>query len=743
MGLSVDPVGTPATPQFPGHADRERGTPLFRPAMERLALVFFWLYLAAWMGALFHAWTANPQLHHGDAFSDANVLNAAANFERWGLGLNCGLSTHFGTWSPQHPVKPYTHYPPGPEWIHMGLRGVGLHDLANYRGVSVGFAALALVLWWWVVRRVTGSYIIALFAAFFYSFCSSFTEYSDSLHQHSVMQLTFMICLAAWTAFEGAATTGRRALWLGIAAVIFFLDMWITFEHILMIPGYVAIRALLAGLRRNWRGALLIGLLPLLALSTRLAHNAIALGGMGAAIDDLSGSAKYRSDGAVMQVTIPRVFSIWIERLGAGKGSQGQEFDPGNAVPVLTPRTGITALAMLVLLVACWHRTEIDALRRGFGYAALLLICGILWFVVMRGHSYVHRHVIMLLLPGVSLLLAVLTAAAVWQWRGSPAHAPVRIVGPVLACLLVVWWARDIRHSRAGSILFDLDPNYRRVLADASAASEMRRAASEASFANVQRMHFVGKMYPVLTFECKRPFVYSTELPKSLPPGEAIWIEHWFPEEQQMAAEAFERFGLPDVFGGPVCSLVFRNTSRAATVDTDVVYQGGIRLVQFRQAETLDGQAWAVQGVFELAKAVDRDRFVASLLVETPNGASPKSVDSGLNNAMPRGRQPVVSLIVPKSEVKKGARFRFAIWDKAENRFSPPLDIQEAKLPPGAAWNPDGWGFSWSADRVMESSKSAATLGLISTEISTAIANSKPLGKLPGGLRGVLYLQPF
>ncbi len=576
----------------------------------------------------------------------------------------------------------------------MSLRALGLHELWHFRAVSIAFAGIALLLWWAIVRSVTKSNCIALLACFFYSFSASFTEYSDSLHQHTVMQLTFMGCLVSWLAYESAATPARRRIWLTVACVLFFVDLWISFEHILFIPGVIALRTVIVGFRQKWLGALLVGSLPLLVIGLRLGHNALALGGINAAMSDLFGSAKYRSDGDGQAITAAKVANAWWQRLGA-KEEGSDEYDPAMSFPVFRPRTAITIAALFILLIAAWDRSELYNVRRAFGFAILLLACGSLWFIAMRGHALVHRHVVMLLVPGLSLLVASLTAFGFWQWSNFPKKAPVRFLGPALSSLLIVWFVRDIRHSRAGTLLFQTNTTIAAQLAESRRAGEMRSLAGKSTLANVERIYFVGDMYPVFPYQVGRPFLFKNDLPDALAQNEAVWIEYWTPQERAAAEKALSRFGPPDVFSFSSSSLVFQQKNVTETVTTDITYDLGIKLVQMRFAETLDQQSWVAQTILEVPPAVRLDMLIGVVLVQDSEGKPKKLFDYALSSAMPRGARTVVSQIIPKKVVDAQAIFRFAFWYSSENRELKPVDPANAKLPQNSIWDEAKTGILW------------------------------------------------
>lgn len=669
----------------------------FRPMVEFASFWLFWAYTLAWIGTLIAIWTASPDLYHGDSFSDANVLNAAANFERWGMGLNCGLSTHFGTWHPDFPVKPYTHYPPGPEWIHMGLRQLGLRELQDFRVASLIVAGLALVLWRALIWRVTGSNLIALLAVFFYSFCAAFSEYADSLHQHTYMQVTLIASLYCWVRHEGACNRRLRRIWLGLTMFLLFCDLWITFEHILMIPAFVGARAVLGDFRRNWRGALLVGLIPLLALVTRLAHNAVALGDLNTAINDFVASARNRAEGAGEPASIASIAKTWIARLGAF-GNASSEFDPGKTIPALKPRTAITLAVLLAWLAWRQAHADMPTFRNGFVFGGTLLFSALLWFSIMRGHSYVHRHLVMLVVPGLSLIMAVAAAGGLWQWRIATNPA-TRAIGPALALLLLCWYARDFRHSRAGSKVFLVQNEHRTQLAEARTAAESRRRAGITGLANVERIYFVGEMHPELAAQCGIPFVFQLEPPLQPGPRDAIWVEHWSPAEQELARVLLARFGPPDTFGFACRSLVFQVKNRDEVIPVEINYEDSIKVTGIRKQETLDCSSWLIQCLLEIPAHVEGANTTALLDLVGADGASKRQFGVTFAQAQPRGARSIINQIVAKSYLAAGDQFRFSFQKTTPSTaLLLPQEPHTAKLPPDAHWEQDLLRFTWNPD---------------------------------------------
>lgn len=646
----------------------------------RAATRAFLVYWLAWMLLLAWVWSRHADVTHGDSYSDANVLNAARNYERCGFAHHAGLPVNEATCSPVDPARPYTHYPPGPEWLHLGLRVLGVHALGHFRLVSLAASAVALLLLVHLLTRLSGSRVLAVVAAVFYSWSLPFSQYADSLHQHAWSQLTAFGALAAWLAYEEAPTRRARAVWLTGAALVFFLDLWLTFEHILFVPIFVLGRTLLVGRRRDRLGLAVLLFTPLLVLAVRILHNSLALGGLSAAAHDLLGAATHRGglDGSFSWTAL---LEVWRARLG------GSDLPPGNhnaavAYPLLNDWVFWPALTLTGLLV--WGRREpaTRATRRGLAGAALLLLAGGAWLVVLPNHALVHPHLIQRLLPGLALLLAILALSGFAQARG-----PLRRwLGRLAAVVLCGGFVAHMRVAAPLNLLVELDGPAAEAARLREAQPGMIRAAGQTYFADVRRVYFAWS-YPDIAYWLDRPYVFCT-LPDELAPDELAWVVRWSDTDNQFMRTALRRFGLPDSFASPHHgSLVFSAAAQPPAID--VPYAGLGHLTLLRCVRTLDGGAWLVQTLHELAPDLPPERFanaVEQLALVTAAGDVARTDEMRFSWGVRDDDRLYLWHTLDAACVPPGARLRLGLlaWD-TQQPITP--DHITATLPPGATWD--------------------------------------------------------
>lgn len=683
-GALADPAG--AAPRIAGAES---------PRLKHAALLLFVVYAVAWTSFLGYLWASHPGLHHGDSFSDANVLSGGRNFDRFGIGLNYGLPTHRATPAPGRPAAPYTHYPPGPEWIHQALKAGGLHQLWQFRLVAVAAAGLALALLFVVVTQLTRRHVVALLAAFFYSWSAPFAQYADSLHQHAYMQLTLFAFFAAWLAYERAQTRRARRLWLALAGLAAFVDLWLTFEHVLFVPIFALARTLLVGRRRDLRGLVLVGCMPILVLALRIGHNSLALGGVQAACRDMFAAARYRAAPTEEPLAASALLECWRTRLG-GSALRRDHHDVEFAYPLLRSYVWLPAALLGMALVCTGHWKRQASARRGVGSAVVLLVAGAAWSVAMRNHVVPHRHTIMLLLPGLALLLASLTAAGLRLWCSAPRRALRRLVGPALAGIVLVGFGLHLRRSVALNFVYPFDNKVHHMVAERCQRLEGLSRAADGCLRDARRIYFLYGMYPELAYQIGRPYeFYSAELPAQLDADEVVWIEYWSDTERQLAWQAFRRCGFPDMPSPPnEYSLAFWGRPRDE-LTTDIPYEGACRLARLRWSSTLDGESWLLQALYCLPEsAAEPSELTHTTALVAADGSLGQVFDWQFGWGMREGRAVIACSYIPKSAFVPGARLRLGLWSSAENRALKP-DVEHAVLPPNAAWDSDHDAFYW------------------------------------------------
>jgi len=669
-------------------------SPAFPASVERAAHVAGIAFALGWMAVLAAIWIRHPGLQHGDSFSDANVLNASRNFEAAGFSTLWGLPYHRATWSPDRPGAPYTHYGPASEWIHEALRRCGLRELSQFRAASLLLTTVALLLFLHVAWRLSGSRVIAALAVFFYAWSAPFSQYADSLREHAYSQLTLFGFLAAWLAYEAATARRARRGWLALAGLCFFCDLWLTFEHVLMIPLFAAGRLLAPGGRRALRGLLLVGLVGAAALGTRLAHNSLAVGGVRRAVEDLMAVAKYRAGRDAQQFSYRELARVWRARLGRDRIRPG-DYVAEMAYPALTPTVRWTSGVLFVVLLCVWHAATSAPLRQALGNALLLLLAGGAWLLAMRNHAFIHRHIILLLMPGLALLLAGLATAGLQQWWCAQRAAPVRWVAPLVAIILLSSFAAEMRKSVALNQVVALEPKVHAEVLTRRLASQLRQHAGCRGLANVERLYFAGSELPEAAWEIGRPYQFGAlQLPDAIGPRDAVWIDAWSPEQRALAREAYARFGFPDVFASPLDMPLLFRPHQEPGLTADIDYQGLCRLVRMRCARTLDGTAWVLQSVWNLP-----DPEIAGTLLVAVESTDPvhRSLKGEIRftDALALDGAVLLNHRLPAHPGPAPTCLRIAVYDAHTLRPLSPTDPTRATLPPDAAWDPDACVITW------------------------------------------------
>lgn len=579
-GPNAQQGGSPAEPG--GSGKLQIAHPVILPLrLERFSRRAFWIFWVLFSGGLGLLWTRLPDLHHGDSFSDANVINAGRNFDRVGMAATCGLPVWWCSSEPGRLGPIYTHYPPGPEWIHQALKFVGLHELWQWRLISISTGALALLALWWFALQIAGSPTFAMLAVLFYAVSAPFTQFADSIHQHTYMQLTLFGCLGAWCAVERAQTSCARGIWLTLAGLFLFLDLWLTFEHVAFIPAFIAGRTFFCGFRRLIVAGIVMGCVFGAALTARVLHNATVLGSVSAAVDDLFGAAKYRAAAARSDIDLQVVAQRWKQRLGGGLRGR-EDHDSAFIYPILKPQIALPCLILVPW--ACWaawrHRTMRSALWAGL----LLLAAGLIWFVLMKEHVERHRHVIMLLLPGLSVVLATLAVSGIAAILSRRRF--VRIGGLVAAFTLIGIHLSEIRHARSINAVEDVHPRlFQRVHAEMMNLAAIRSVAAPA-LQHAPRVYFVGRAWPEQAAALGAPFEFVEREIPALRPGEFIWIETWTAEEKRLALEAARRYGPAEQLPPPLAHVALFRAGVASQLNREISFENKIILKDMRFCES-------------------------------------------------------------------------------------------------------------------------------------------------------------
>ncbi len=292
---------------------------------QRLGIAAFLILCS--LGSLQAAWQIRSwgdALSPTDAYSEANAIREVRNFLETGLWANSGLGNvvYPGLYPDQgfvaapddwaHSVTPsgvYTHYPPGPEYLlYVAAKIFGPTPVAHLRllPLVVGWAA-AIYLGVSIRRRfgpIVGWLVMAA--------CVSLPLFSDASVNIHALGYAFALLLIEIGLCVGVNTYVTPLLLLG------FLQGWLTFDYVFLVTlSPVAIELMLARLRightPRWRLALLrcaaAGGGFVFAHLLHFAEVWAFFGSFGAALQDLSTAASYRSGAAELGGPLQRLIT--------------------------------------------------------------------------------------------------------------------------------------------------------------------------------------------------------------------------------------------------------------------------------------------------------------------------------------------------------------------------------------------------------------------------------------------------
>jgi hypothetical protein len=634
-----------------------------RVAAIALALAVV-LLAALWIPATLR----DPGLTHGDHYSDANVLIAGRNFDIHGLAFRNGLPVQYTCLPAGHVPEPYTHYPPGPEWLHQGMKALGLRTLAGFRLAALAVSLAGALLQGRLYSVLSGSLAIGGLSTLLYMLSPGFLSYADSLQQFAYRQITLPAILLAWLRVEAAAPGRGRWRWTAVTGGMYFLDGWISFEQILLVAAFVCGRVLLQRRRDLVPSLLVLLAVPALLMSARVAHNASVLG-LRATIADLA-QLDTMDSVAPSRVDVART---WMGRLGAGDAEDEREFE----LPLLRPAVALPLAALALALARAWRGPTIDPVRRGIAAALLLLLAALPWFVVFPTHGLVHPHLVMLLLPGFALAAGSLASLPL-HLAGPPA---LRAVTGLLSVALVAGFTAIVMHRVPFARLLVLDEGAGAIMKDRRRTRDQYLAASEALRA--RRCVVLLGNYPYIAQALAAPSqpavvrtrTWDTAVP-DLAPDESLWIEAWSEAERGAAAAAAARYGLPDLLAPERVSLVFHGTPPVTrTIDADL--GGGASLRRLRVSRTLSGEDIVVMVEVAGPRAEATALVLRGHLVDA-QGDGDSVGEFGFGSGYTSHDRSLGWLTVPVERAAASPGLRLSVWDRTRSEprasFSVPLE---------------------------------------------------------------------
>lgn len=377
----------------------------------------------------------NPIMDHGDRFSDRGVLNSGENFYNYGFAPTKGFPSFEIIESKEQltPENTYHHYPPLPSIINGILRYLGFHSILSFRFFFIGLSIIVSFLIYKVFYKLSNHRKISYLASFFFVCNLAFMEYADSIHQHTFLMLNFTIYTIAFYHILHEDKLSKKIQWWMLAAIVYFIDIWISFEHILMF-GFLSFGLfLLKPSKKNFAFLFFMGLIPFLSLGSRALHH-ISSFGYEYFINDSITTFKSRGPGTTDDTNIKAALGF-LFRLGWGFTYSviPYKYIPGYAfesfvyhyayipeyvyyIPPLLNKNIFFSFSIFVGVYFYIKRKVVSPQIKNYTKLFLVLwIAGISWFFVIRGHgvSIGHHHPMNLLLPAVAFLFGALLFGAI------------------------------------------------------------------------------------------------------------------------------------------------------------------------------------------------------------------------------------------------------------------------------------------------------------------------------------------
>ena len=356
-----------------------------------------------------HSWNTH---YTGDWGAESDFLEAARSFEEHGFAQTGFLPTFRS--------RVYTHYPPGPYLIN-GVPYVlfGGSELAA-RLASIAITLVGLAFAWRSIRLLLELLDAPTTPLLEWGIVALVTGVPAVLCFGDTMSLQPMTEALQWASLYWVLRYAFRDAPLWIGALLAFLHVWISFEWIvgmMLVLGYCLAITRGSPRERPREWLMVFGLGFALPVALRVAQNAWALGGLGAAVADLAGAAGTRAG------------------IGAASGYSGVRH-AGKFVAALPWFAGVPAL----LLAAAGARAVWLRARNQQHLVAILALWGIgslSWQLLMRQHALVHAFTY-LHFANFVILVAALAAVVLHE----------RLPGLVTLCLLAQWlWMGSLIHS--------------------------------------------------------------------------------------------------------------------------------------------------------------------------------------------------------------------------------------------------------------------------------------------------------
>lgn len=327
-----------------------------------------------------------PRVAYGDQFANYGTLDEINRGLHGLRGLRPGFTVEMRN------QMPYTHYPPGPNWLCGISRLIfGKGHVRFFRILPLIVGLIGLIAFGHILCGAIGSHraLVMVLGCATFPMLSNMTGH---LHCHGYALSFLLIELALLTMGLANSQFGGQ-LWLPILGGLGFIQGWISFDYafIVIFAPAAVLTVFLEGPRdRRIRLAALattaLGAGFTLSHLVHFGEVAVYYGSIAHAIDDFAASASYRG-GAT---GIDRL-SLWRSYLTLLGGPNF--FGPMAVLPIallavhLVAGRGSMEITWPVPVRVLW---EFEPRRYFVVLLAALMVCSI-WIVLMPNHAAEHR----------------------------------------------------------------------------------------------------------------------------------------------------------------------------------------------------------------------------------------------------------------------------------------------------------------------------------------------------------------
>jgi hypothetical protein len=336
-----------------------------------------------------------PYPTHGDCWTEMDCITTVRNFADHGFaasyfnptrdrGQDIGLPPIYVS-DGRHPAGSY---------LVFGLLYRAGLSIPAARALPLALSALALLVFFFLTRRVVGEWQTPLLASLALAVEPAFYLLSDSLYYFGydfLLKTLFWLCLC-----QATLADGRRSRYLALAVLMIFLQAALfSYEPLaemglccVLFPLALGKGTLRERLHDGLRFSLWVGLGIVLAFATRFTHLAVLHGGIGPALHNFQRAVLARSVGVVgVEDAVPS----W----------------PVYFAEITTRFWCLYPLHVLLIVVGLgmlgWRRAPRPAVK----LALVLAGAEGTYFLLMRQHAHQHLHTLYHLVFSTALLTAI------------------------------------------------------------------------------------------------------------------------------------------------------------------------------------------------------------------------------------------------------------------------------------------------------------------------------------------------